>query len=1403
MPDFGVSGTACNNSTLTFTNTTDESNHGSALSYEWVFADEGSSTAKDTVFNFATAGDRLVRLRSSVPGCTSSYTDSTITLISGPSVDFSYLNNCFGEDINFTGTIGGVFNSQVWDFGDGGNQSGLNNPTHRYSAAGTYTVSYTVGNADGCFSVSSQNITVNDQPLLDFSFTSGVQNTPISFTGQDLTLSSDSILSWSWDFASLGSSNLQSPSFSFSSPGSYQVNLQSTTAQGCGSSVSKSVTVTEPICPTVNFTVDTPVICIDEAVIVSNTSINAISYEWDFCAGDLESGSPTASSHFSNNLLNFSFDLELVEDNGLWYGFVPSRTDEKLLRLDFGTDLSSTPTITDLGNVGGLFNDPNGVAITKEGSLWYGLVVNFVDGVMTRLSFGDSLSNTPSGVLVSNSNLIPGNADVSLEFDGDSLFAFVTGSSSSGGEIVRHRYGSSILNTPTVDTFNLPSVAATDIQLIRECDQWYGLATSFDNSRVFKLSFGSSLSHDPVIDEIVVGGITFTSPTKVSLVNDGGDYYGFIQLRGGNIIKLSYGSSMSNTPTGLDLGDLGGVLTANSFGFAMGKSNSKWEGYTIDFSSNTLYRLDFANGCAGSSFVSTSVTPSGINYGTSGSKKISLKGTDSNGHISYHSQNVTVNTSVAPSISFSIDASRCILNSNVFTPSNTGLSSYSWDFSGEGSSSLASPTYQFPTTGDKTITLTVSDGTCSNNYSETITIYPRPVEPSFSFPNSSYCSDTDFQLLNNTGDAAFNNNLIYTWTIPESGQTFDGKDPTFNINTSGNIMIQGQTTVPGCQSNVVTKSLEIKSSPKTDFSPSFTCFEEVTSFTNNTDDAISYNWIFGDGVSSAQVSPQHKYSEAGKYVVSLSSTNTGGCTSIKTDTLIIHSLPKAGFEVAIPCEGSVALRDTSSVLNADIAEWQWFVADELLSTNQDPGLAINDPGTYEVTATVKSTAGCESSISKSIVVLDGAEVDFALETSCDDEPLSFGDISEESAVNPIISRSWDINGTIYSDSSFTHSFGSYGRFPVSLTVTTSNLCTATTQDTITVDAPPELGFVVGDLCQNALTVLTDTTISPADSILNRTWYINDVLVGNGPLLAHKFSNSGFNDVRLVLETLDNCTYDIESEIDVPQAAISSFEVNTGFGIPGTQVTFQNLSEKSESFSWKIDGEEVSTDENLGRVFTEPGTYKVDLFAFSPDQCADTASIEILIREPEVDLIVEEIQLLEQDSLFSSVVVSLRNESNLPVDNLRFTIQVEDQLPTRNIISEFVDIGERKVIQLEAGVPNAAEYLCVSVSAIYDALDLNPGDNEICLNDEPQAIFEPPFPNPARDETTVRTILPVDGDLTISLLNLSGKAEYSETYKDLEAGLHSFRVEIGPYDPGLYLMKIEYQGNVEIIRILKQ
>jgi len=58
--------------------------------------------------------------------------------------------------VAFTDTSTGTPTKWIWDFGDG-SKSFLQNPTHKYSKAGVYTVSLTVKNAKGSNTVTKTN----------------------------------------------------------------------------------------------------------------------------------------------------------------------------------------------------------------------------------------------------------------------------------------------------------------------------------------------------------------------------------------------------------------------------------------------------------------------------------------------------------------------------------------------------------------------------------------------------------------------------------------------------------------------------------------------------------------------------------------------------------------------------------------------------------------------------------------------------------------------------------------------------------------------------------------------------------------------------------------------------------------------------------------------------------------------------------------------------------------------------------------------------------------------------------------------------------------------------------------------------------------------------------------------
>src|SRR5207244_2233557 len=121
----------------------------------------------------------------------------------------------------------GSVTSWQWTFGDGTTGSTAQNPSHTYSAAGSYTVTLTVkDNQNASSSPVSHTVQVNapNQPP-SAAFTFNCTGLGCSFTDQ----SSDpdgSVTSWQWTFGDgTTGSTAQNPSHTYSAAGSYTVTL--------------------------------------------------------------------------------------------------------------------------------------------------------------------------------------------------------------------------------------------------------------------------------------------------------------------------------------------------------------------------------------------------------------------------------------------------------------------------------------------------------------------------------------------------------------------------------------------------------------------------------------------------------------------------------------------------------------------------------------------------------------------------------------------------------------------------------------------------------------------------------------------------------------------------------------------------------------------------------------------------------------------------------------------------------------------------------------------------------------------------------------------------------------------------------------------------------------------------
>src|SRR5213592_2007152 len=228
---------------------------GSVTSWQWTFGDGSTgSTAQNPSHTYSAAGTYTVTLTVKDNQNASSSPVSHTVQVTAPNQPPSaaFTSSCPTLACSFTDQSSdpdGSVTSWQWTFGDGSTGSTAQNPSHTYSAAGSYTVTLTVkDNQNASSSPVSHTVQVsplNQPPTAAFTF--NCTGLGCSFSDQ----SSDpdgSVTSWQWTFGDgTTGSTAQNPSHTYSAAGSYTVTLTVKDNQNASSSpVSHTVQVNAP-----------------------------------------------------------------------------------------------------------------------------------------------------------------------------------------------------------------------------------------------------------------------------------------------------------------------------------------------------------------------------------------------------------------------------------------------------------------------------------------------------------------------------------------------------------------------------------------------------------------------------------------------------------------------------------------------------------------------------------------------------------------------------------------------------------------------------------------------------------------------------------------------------------------------------------------------------------------------------------------------------------------------------------------------------------------------------------------------------------------------------------------------------------------------------------------------------
>ena len=156
----------------------------------------------------------------------------TVTVNPLPVPDFTAGNTCVNQSNAFINTSTGTGTlSYAWDFGDGATSTSQN-PTHPYSAGGTFPVSLTVTDANGCSAATTNSVTAFELPVPGFASTMVGYPAPGEYTVEAWNTSmggSSVVTGYNWSFNGTPLSGQYYEMYTYTGPSPYTASLTVTT----------------------------------------------------------------------------------------------------------------------------------------------------------------------------------------------------------------------------------------------------------------------------------------------------------------------------------------------------------------------------------------------------------------------------------------------------------------------------------------------------------------------------------------------------------------------------------------------------------------------------------------------------------------------------------------------------------------------------------------------------------------------------------------------------------------------------------------------------------------------------------------------------------------------------------------------------------------------------------------------------------------------------------------------------------------------------------------------------------------------------------------------------------------------------------------------------------------------
>jgi len=293
-----------------------------------------------------------------------------------------------------------------------------------------------------------------------------------------------------------------------------------------------------------------------------------------------------------------------------------------------------------------------------------------------------------------------------------------------------------------------------------------------------------------------------------------------------------------------------------------------------------------------------------------------------------------------------------------FTDSSTNVRTYSWRFGDNQKDTVQSPAHRYGRSGNYYVSLYVASANgCTDSMTRVITVYPKP---DAQFSNTGKCQGDSFRFQDSSKNATG-----WVWNFGDGGSSKiqnpshvykqAGRDSVYLIAYSSN----------GC-SDTISKPVSVFPVAVSIFKAHNICLGTPVNLVADSSHAQTfYLWNFGDSTAiDTGMQHAHNYAFSGSYKVVLQSITNMGCTDTFSQYVQVFPLPKPGFIYSVSKQILSA-----KAIDSTAVDYAWNFGDmDSISGPYKVSHSYVSTGRYDISLVVKSSQGCISKSSDSVVI---------------------------------------------------------------------------------------------------------------------------------------------------------------------------------------------------------------------------------------------------------------------------------------------------------------------------------------------------------------------------------------------------------------------------------------------------